>query len=195
MSALFLMGVIFAALFILSTGIRELWRYKWIRELQLLAKTEKNRNRFGVLRTELMRLAREEELNVGSNTFRELYYLFTNLMRNPQSYQRLAGGILHLPDAIPRSDGRNTPFFTKGEAELLLRFAEFLDALFRDYSRPYRWIAKYYDFIHRRNLNFKWPLWIKIVVLGREYQQAKEMHDAQEKIEIIAQKEYQLAHA
>ena len=62
---IFLLGLV--ALYIaLNILVREIYRASWIKELKLLAITERNRNRFGILRTELVSLARKEKLNIRS---------------------------------------------------------------------------------------------------------------------------------
>ena len=69
---IFLLLVLAALYLVLSTFIRVIYQGKSVRELKRLAITERNRNRFGILRTKLMSLAREEKIDIRSPLFRGL---------------------------------------------------------------------------------------------------------------------------
>ena len=62
---IFLFGLV-ACYIALNILVREIYRASWVRELKSLSITERNINRFGILRTELVSLVRKEKLNIRS---------------------------------------------------------------------------------------------------------------------------------
>jgi len=91
------------ALFLLLANIaRSLARRGWRRELSRAVVRERNRNRFGVLRTRLMAQSRDGVIDVKSPIFRSMYSGLTVLMREPHEYAKAALAIMTLPERPPR---------------------------------------------------------------------------------------------
>ena len=95
--------------------------------------SEKNRNRFGELRTRLVRQAVERNIDPRSGLFSSFYRSLTALMRNPHEFERAAQLVLTLP--APEQPGAIKP--TRAEGEIARDFAKRLDLLCRDYFRLY----------------------------------------------------------
>jgi len=127
------------ALFLLLANIaRSLARRGWRRELRRAVVRERNRNRFGVLRTRLMAQSRDGVIDVKSPIFRSMYSGLTVLMREPHEYAKAALAIMTLPERPPVEQPSRV---TRAEAELALEFSDALDRLCRDFSRVYRFLA------------------------------------------------------
>ena len=170
---IFLLLVLAALYLVLSTFIRVIYQGKSVRELKRLAITERNRNRFGILRTKLMSLAREEKIDIRSPLFSGLYGCATILMRNPHLYKEAVNDILSFSDEIESTDGLS---LSQNECELLVQYAQSLDELCRDYSPVYRHIAKYRD---RRSSVPTVPLWIKIREVRQRDQIRRQIEEAE----------------
>ena len=152
---IFLLLVVVAIYLVILAFFRVLFQRKEVKELKRLAITERNRNRFGALRTDLMSLAREKKINIESPLFQALYGFATTLMRNPHLYRDAVHGILILPNKIESTGNLN---LSEDECKMLLLFAKNLDELCRDYSPIYRYAARYFD---RRSTIPQIPLWMK----------------------------------
>lgn len=84
--------------------------------------------------------------------------------------------------ASPFGSVKGLGFFTKGEVTLFMKYAEALDSLFKDYSRPYRWLSRYYEY-KRRHQGYTIPLWVKLQLLRKEeIKEAQEMRETQERL-------------
>ena len=184
MTALIFFTGLIVIYFALNTLVRELCRAGWIKELKLLAITERNRNRFGILRTELLSLARQENLNIRSPLLKELYGCYTILMRKPFLYREVVDSVLFLPNKIRSKENLH---LSQEECNLLIQFAENFDELCKDYSFVYRYLARYYE--HRRFGNI--PLWLIIrhVVQKNEIQEAHTIKKAKEGLISFAEDE------
>jgi len=135
------------AIFLLLANVaRHFSRLGWKRELRRAVVKERNRNRFGVLRTQLMSDARDNVLDVHSPTFGSLYRGLTVLMREPHAYADAALAILALPSSGSGDEGRQA---TLAEKKIALAFADALDQLCRDFVRPYRFLAWALDGMER----------------------------------------------
>lgn len=122
-----------STLFVLVT---QLGRRHYFRQLEERLRRERNRNRFGELRTEMMRLVAIGELDVRSPFFVSVYRGLTGLMRNPHDSEAAVWHVLSLP--LPAGERKHpdwTP--TRIEGMLAHEFSLRLDLLCRDYSRSY----------------------------------------------------------
>jgi hypothetical protein len=160
--------------FALVLGATELARANWLRELRALTLRERNRNRFGAIRTRLLELSGEGKVDVKGPWFAWLYRSLTLLMRKPEEYETAANAILMVPDeARPRAKGKVK--IPEVEAQILLEYARGLDQLCRDYSKVYRFFAFSHDLSMQRKAmqdgrafdpeRFA-PLWVKWHVFG-----------------------------
>ena len=182
---IFLFGLV-ACYIALNILVREIYRASWVRELKSLSITERNRNRFGILRTELVSLVRKEKLNIRSPLIKELYSCYTILMRKPDLYKDVVNSVLYLPDKM-RSD-KNWQL-SQEEYNLIIRFAENLDDLCKDYSLVYRWLARHYD---RHGTTPNIPLWLNLRTLDRKnkVEEARTIRKAKETLTSFAEDKF-----
>ena len=181
---IFLFGLV-ACYIALNIIVREIYRASWVKELKLLAITERNRNRFGILRTELVSLARKEKLNIRSPLLKELYSCYTILMRKPDLYKDVVNSVLYLPDKMPSNKNWH---LSQEEYNLIIRFAENFDELCKDYSFVYRWLARYYERHGSENIS----LWLKLrhIAENNEIQEAQTIKKAKEKLISFAEDKF-----
>lgn len=139
-----------------------------VRDLRRAVYIERNRNRFGELRTELVRAVKDDLVRADSPHFAALYMPLTVLMRNPHCYDDAAGRVLSLePSSLPRPAGQRETDF---EAKLYMDFARAMDLMLRDYSWYYRMMA---GLIERLAPNdgsplarlASLPMWLQVYVL------------------------------
>ena len=128
-------------------------RRPMVKELRNIAVRDVNRNRFGIIRTRPMELARKGDVDVKDELFQSVYHSLTILMRNPNDYGLAAGVILNLE---PKKD-RKVFYISVREREVLIHYAESLDRLCRDYSRLYRIFSWLLDWSTDRKSP---PLWV-----------------------------------
>lgn len=168
--------------------IREMLRVGWLRELQDLAVHERNRNRFGELRTRLVAMAREERIDLRSPHFAVLYRVLTLLMRNPHDYDKAARAVLEWE---PKTSELSEHAATPDEAELLLDFARRMDLLCRDYSRTYRSLVGAIDWVRRRFGDDNRIPFLVFVYIGkhsRSMQRVTPVREASKKLETLGRR-------
>jgi hypothetical protein len=110
-------------------------------ELQSLLRAERNRNRFGELRTELMDHVRTERVSVNSEHFRVLYRFLTLLMREPRQYDSVVSSILLSEFSTKRVAGEAVEV----EREMYRKVAHAFHLLCLDYNfiyRMYAWLVQ-----------------------------------------------------
>jgi hypothetical protein len=140
--------------------VNDLLRATRMRDLRVRLQREKNRNRFGELRTQLVRLAIEGHLDPKSRIFKSVYAGTTTLMRNPYEFDAAASAILTIP-APPRRKRSGLKKPTRAEAEVAEEFARRLDLLCRDFSRVYTLGAWVIDRLASKDQVP--PLWIQMI--------------------------------
>lgn len=162
-------------------AIREFARGKWIRDLKALAVQERNRNRFGELRTALMSMARDGAIDVRGERFQTIYGSLTILMRNPHDYEKAAWALLALPEH--RTVGMAP--ITKSEGELMLLLADRLDLLCRDYNALYRSLAWVLDHARGGSSNplHQLPLWLQVHL--RQAERARPIIQARTRLKML----------
>lgn len=154
----------------------EIIRHKRMKVLGELLKRERNRNRFGQLRTRLVALAIDQHVDARSWFFPAIYRGLTALMRNPHDFEAAAQAILTLPASAGTRPKRATP----KEVEIALDFAKHLDQLCRDYSWPYAIGTWLLDLLGAGKGN---PLWIR---MHRWSKKARSLFAARERLESVA---------
>jgi hypothetical protein len=163
--------------------VRDLLRAPRMYGLRKRLMRERNRNRFGELRTELVRQAAAGELNPRSQIFESIYRGTTSLMRNPYALEAAAQAILQIP-APEQQRGRGTRP-TRAEGEVAQDFARRIDMLCRDYSKVYVASAWILD-----RLTGPWsrpPLWIEMIAARAKLQRMRPMVEARKRLEGTAQ--------
>jgi hypothetical protein len=85
-AGLFLVGFLISAYLVFSGFLDRLTG----RRMRMIARTETTRSHFARARQELMYLARQDQLDVSSQTFRALYDMTTFGLRRPDEYELLA---------------------------------------------------------------------------------------------------------
>lgn len=143
---------------------------------------ERNRNRFGEVRTKLVRLAADGQVNPRSQLFMGMYGATTNLMRNPYALEEAAQAILTIPAPnSTRRRSRPTPI----EGEIVRDFARRIDLLCRDYSHWYSmaaWLNDRCDGPARTP-----PLWIRMILARAEQRkQIRPIAEARARLERLA---------
>jgi len=160
--------------------VRDFLRAPRMHALRNRLRLERNRNRFGELRTNVVRLAVTGDLNPKSKIFRGIYSGTTNLMRNPYAMEAAAQAVLMIPAPWPEGGPRPT----KAEGDAAREFARRIDLLCRDFSKAYvaaAWI------IDRCGITDSGaPLWIQMIQ-AREQQRIKAMVEARKRLECTAQ--------
>jgi hypothetical protein len=165
--------VLCVAIYVLAC---EVIRSKRMKVLGDLLKRERNRNRFGQLRTRLVALAIDQQVDTRSWFFPAAYRGLTALMRNPHDFEAAAQAILTLPASAGTRRQRATP----KEVEIALDFAKRLDLLCRDYSRPYAVGAWVLDLLGAGKGH---PLWIRMHAQSKK---ARSLFAARERLESVA---------
>jgi len=120
---------------------------------------ERNRNRFGELRTAMMAMVAEDKIDPRSPFFAPMYGALTALMRNPGAHEAAAQHVLTM---MPPKEGKPNYKPTELERDILREFSLRLDLLCRDHSRTYAFCAWLVDKIpldaaHRA------PFWMMVV--------------------------------
>ncbi len=149
-----------------------------MRSLRDRLRREMNRNRFGELRTDLVRKAIDGEIDPRSELFLPLYRGLTALMRNPQELEAVARITLMLPAPGRRTARRPT----RSEGLIAREFARRIDLLCRDYFRSYSWMAWVADRLDKHEL----PLWIRVPSLRAREERARTLVAARERLEQTA---------
>src|SRR5947209_7752866 len=148
---------------------------KQLKAAILQAKCERNRDRFGELRTELMRLAREGEVDVKSEAFAVLFRSLTALMGSPSDYPGAVSALLR----FSMKPGKGAAFsVTPREGRLLMEFAERLDLLCRDFDGVYRFIARHLDLRHDGTQKGEIPVLIRFwLTTSRRKEQRRQFEE------------------
>jgi hypothetical protein len=149
------------------------------RDLRERVARERNRNRFGELRTRLLKMAVENRLDPRSSLFSAFYKSLTALMRNPHEFENAAQLVLTLP--VPERLGAKRP--TRSEGEIARDFAHRLDLLCRDYFRFYAAGAWLIDRIDRKGH----PLWVEMLAQRAGRRPAGSLIAARQRLEQTAQ--------
>jgi hypothetical protein len=165
----------------------DLLRARRRRDLRRRLVCERNRNRFGELRTKLVRLAIGGELNPRSEIFTGAYKAMTTLMRNPDALEAAAQAVLTTLPPPEQQPQRHRP--TRLEGEIVREFAVRIDLLCRDYSTVYLVASWILERVPRSDGT---PLWLAMVTANaaRHAQRAKfgQMVDARQRLEVTAQR-------
>lgn len=161
---------------------RDVLRAPAMRRLEDRLTRERNRNRFGEVRTRLVRVAVEGGIDPKSHVFAGVYKGSTALMRNPYEFEAAANAIL----TIPLLDQKRRPKPTKTEGAIARDFAHRIDLLCRDYSKWYRATAWLLDRCTDRKLSA--PLWVRLIKERAERRERiRPMLAARERLERTAQ--------
>lgn len=162
--------------------IRELFRFRYINRLREMEVAERNRNRFGIMRTQLMGYVREGEIDIQSEMFRLLYTSMSVLMRNPHTYNEVSTKVITGLPKVVRSEKRTRRVVSENEAIMCLSFAENLILLIKDYSRLARWVLWVSPMKPRKHV----PVAVERIV--------KKSHSYIEEVEPVREASEQLEH-
>ncbi len=143
---------------------------------------ERNRNRFGQLRTKLVRLATAGELNPKSDLFAGVYQGITKLVRNPHAFEAAAEAVLTIP--VPEELLQRGPRPTRVEGEIARDFATRIDLLCRDYSKIYAAGAWILDRLP--SSDDMPPLWLGMLVARALRKRIGSIFEARERLERTA---------
>lgn len=167
-----------AAFYAVTLLAYELWRGPRIRAPILRLKCERNRDRFGELRTELMRLARDGEIELRSGAFAALYRSLTILMRSPSDYPTAVRFLLRSFSPAPAEPLPVTP----REGKLLVEFANRLDALCRDFDATYRLFARCMDLANDGTARAEFPPLLHLFIRRHELIKLKSVQKARARL-------------
>lgn len=149
-----------------------------IRHLEEVAARTINRSRFGKVRTDLMSLAREGEVDVRSELFGILYGSLTILMRNPYDYSKASRMIIAAMSS-PTATVAQRDSDARVLGPVALDFARALDKMCCDFFWGYRWAV-------RLNPKSEVPLFVRIHARGRRARQVADVITAGQKLRAVA---------
>lgn len=157
---------------------REIGQRAWRRELRETFIRDRNRNRFAILRDELLALARVNKIDVRSEFFQEAYRTLSELAWHPESHLPTTVSLLSPPKATEIR--RKAEHWSPEEIRLLLRVARCLDLMCRDYNRSYRaaaWLLDRLEFADARKI-YKAPLWVLMQLRSQKVEEARALRRA-----------------